>query len=70
MLAGAAPSKSRSRRFSAFCAAWGALVPAMAALTAEAAMGFSRAFCLASSIAAAWRAELRPCPMKVWGGLW
>ena len=68
--AGAAPSKSMSSRFSAFDEACGALAPEIAAVTAAAAIGFSRASCFASSMAAACSAELRPCPMKVCGGLW
>ena len=48
--AGAVPSKSISRRFSAFACGGGA--PETAAAAAAAARGFSRAFSICSSIAA------------------
>jgi len=68
--AGAAPSKSMSSRFSAVFCICCVLPPDTAAETAAAAIGFSRAFCFASSMAAACNAELLPLPRKLWGGFW
>lgn len=50
----------------------GGAVPATAAAAAAAARGFSRAFCICSSMAAFCTASAPylPWPMKVSGGLW